>query len=149
MIVADVSQSVARVASSLGATGVADVSQVSRCTSIRWPRQVAQSCRRVSRLYCISSTATKAHPKGCVCCCRWGGCLWGVFWGSGEWVANPQSRRIWVVPGSLRSGLFTLTPTLSLRERGQLVGIRACLYTFTYPCQFPEGEGICRKRDGF
>ena len=35
---------------------------------------------------------------------------------------------------SLVGSVFTLTPTLSLRERGPLIGIHTCLHTITYLC---------------
>ena len=46
-------------------------------------------------------------------------------------IGYPIDEIVWI----------TLTPTLSLRERGLYVGIHAWLYTFTYPCQPIEGEG--------
>ena len=46
-------------------------------------------------------------------------------------IGYPIDEIVWI----------TLTPTLSLRERGLYVGIHAWLYTFAYPCQPIEGEG--------
>ena len=47
---------------------------------------------------------------------------------------------------------FTLTPTLSLRERGPLIGIHVCLHNFTRPCEPRiksgagfEGEGDMQR----
>ena len=55
-------------------TTVAQVSQtVALCrgwVGHRQPRQRVANCRKLSHLAFDSTTATTAHPKGCVCCCR-------------------------------------------------------------------------------
>ena len=49
---------------------VIHVANCRRCFRSQEPRQVSQKCRRLSRKCCRSTTATTAHPEGCVCSCR-------------------------------------------------------------------------------